>query len=382
MKILLATDSFKGSLTQIEVCKVMHDAISGIYPDAEVVQFPLSDGGDGFVDVIERHCPSERVTVMVSDPLVRKVNAEYLQLENGEAIIEVASACGLQHLDAGELNPLLASSYGVGELIAHALITGHRRITLGLGGTATNDAGAGMLSALGFRLLDPCGAEIPHGAEGLFQLDQIDSASVVASLKDAEILIASDVTNPLLGPTGASRTFGPQKGASEKTVELLEQALSRFDEVCERTVGLSAAHKPGAGAAGGIAASLMLYCGAQLKDGYKLVAGKTGFESLISSFKPDLIITGEGRFDKQSLKGKLPVGVLASGRRFNVPVALIAGQVALNQSEITSSGFIVCEALSTGQEDVSEAIKEAPQRLIKATQNVVSLFTRDFKQEN
>ncbi len=352
----------------------MAAAIRQCLPGAEVLSFPLSDGGDGFSAVLRHHCAGKSIAVEVRDPLGRPVMAEYTVLQNEQVVIEVASACGLQHLKASELDPLNASSFGVGQLIAHALDNGYRRLILGLGGSATNDGGAGMLTALGYWLLDKQGNDILPGGQGLLALENILSSNSHPALSSAEILLASDVTNPLLGSNGASRVFGPQKGASADDVEQLELALSRFDEVASRVQGRSVAGCAGAGAAGGLGAALLGFTSARFTPGFDLVVSLTGFEEMLLRWRPALIITGEGRLDRQTLNGKLPMGVAKTAAKHALPVAVIAGQIELSASEVQRLGFVQNRSLSNSQERMQTVLAEAEPRLFAATQRIIEDF--------
>lgn len=376
MRIVLAPDSFKGSLDQRELCRVMHAAIAQVLPDARLIDFPLSDGGEGFASSLANHCQGRTQAYLVEDPLGRPVEAELVTLQDGTAVVEVACASGLQRLSASELNPMRASSFGSGQLIAQALSNGSRRLLLGLGGSATNDGGAGLLAALGMRFLDSQGREIPRGAEGLPWLQAISLDQLLPGFRQCQIVVACDVDNPLLGEQGASRVFGPQKGASPAQLVQLEQALEHFNAVMQGATGRCVANTPGAGAAGGIAAALMAFTDAQFRPGFDIVSEQTGFEAVLRDSRPDLVITGEGRFDEQSMRGKLPCAVAKLAKKYHVPVALITGQSALSQAAIKQAGFNSAEILSETGEPIEQAMAMTEQRLAAAAQSLVKSFVK------
>lgn len=305
MKIVLAIDSFKGCLTSVEANQAAAEGIRTVRPDAEVVQVAVSDGGEGFLEAFHAAIGGEMVTIGVRDPLMRRISARYL-LKGDTAVIEMAQACGLTLLSADERNPLLATSYGVGLLVADAVRRGARHIIVGLGGSATSDAGIGMIRAL----ID---AFAPHG-----------TWDDVQALRPVRFTIASDVQNPLCGANGAAHVFAPQKGATSEMVSRLDARARRFAEVSARHFGYDRSQQPGAGAAGGLGYAFLQYLDADCQPGIRLLLDALHFRELISD--ATLIVTGEGSADRQTLMGKLPMGILQQSH--GIPVALIAGRIS------------------------------------------------------
>ena len=305
MKIVLAIDSFKGCLTSVEANQAAAEGIRAARPDAEVVQVAVSDGGEGFLEAFHAAIGGEMVIIGVRDPLMRRISARYL-LKGDTAVIEMAQACGLTLLSADERNPLLATSYGVGQLVADAVRRGARHIIVGLGGSATSDAGIGMIRAL----ID---AFAPHG-----------TWDDVQALRPVRFTIASDVQNPLCGANGAAHVFAPQKGATPEMVSRLDARARRFAEVSARHFGYDRSQQPGAGAAGGLGYAFLQYLDADCQPGIRLLLDALHFRELISD--ATLIVTGEGSADRQTLMGKLPMGILQQSH--GIPVALIAGRIS------------------------------------------------------
>ena len=315
MKIVLAIDSFKGCLTSVEANQAAAEGIRAVRPDAEVVQVPVSDGGEGFLDAFHAALGGEMVPIVVHDPLMRRISARYL-LKGDTAVIEMAQACGLTLLSADERNPLLATSYGVGLLVADAVRRGARHIIVGLGGSATSDAGIGMIRAL----ID---AFAPHG-----------TWDDVQALRPVRFTIASDVQNPLCGANGAAHVFAPQKGATPEMVSRLDARARRFAEVSARHFGYNRSQQPGAGAAGGLGYAFLQYLDADCQPGIRLLLDALHFRELISD--ATLIVTGEGSADRQTLMGKLPMGILQQSH--GIPVALIAGRIS-DRDRLLRAGF-------------------------------------------
>ena len=315
MKIVLAIDSFKGCLTSVEANQAAAEGIRAVRPDAEVVQVAVSDGGEGFLEAFHAAIGGEMVTIGVRDPLMRRISARYL-LKGDTAVIEMAQACGLTLLSADERNPLLATSYGVGQLVADAVRRGARHIIVGLGGSATSDAGIGMIRAL----ID---AFAPHG-----------TWDDVQALRPVRFTIASDVQNPLCGANGAAHVFAPQKGATPEMVSRLDARARRFAEVSARHFGYDRSQQPGAGAAGGLGYAFLQYLDADCQPGIRLLLDALHFRELISD--ATLIVTGEGSADRQTLMGKLPMGILQQSH--GIPVALIAGRIS-DRDRLLRAGF-------------------------------------------
>ena len=330
MKIVLAIDSFKGCLTSVEANQAAAEGIRAVRPDAEVVQVPVSDGGEGFLEAFHAALGGEMVIIGVRDPLMRRISARYL-LKGDTAVIEMAQACGLTLLSADERNPLLATSYGVGQLIADAVRRGVSHIIVGLGGSATSDAGTGMLRAL----ID---AFAPHGTwddvQALPCSPLLRREGVGGGGEKVRFTIASDVQNPLCGANGAAHVFAPQKGATPEMVSRLDARARRFAEVSARHFGYDRSQQPGAGAAGGLGYAFLQYLDADCQPGIRLLLDALHFRELISD--ATLIITGEGAADRQTLMGKLPMGILQQSH--GIPVALIAGRIS-DRDRLLRAGF-------------------------------------------
>ena len=339
-KIIVASDSFKGSLSSLGVAEAAAKAIHEIEPHREVVKVDVADGGEGTMDALRRTLGGEKVFIEVSDPLGRPIQASYVILEDGvTAVLEMAVASGLPLLAPAERNPLKTSTFGTGQIIADALSKGCRKFLVGIGGSATNDAGMGMLQALGVRFYDAAGAELQGRGESLEKVANIDMCSFCDGLKDAEFIVACDVEAPLYGPTGAAYVFAPQKGADPAMVERLDNGLKHFSEVVFNSLGTAEdyAKSPGAGAAGGLGFGFIAFLNARLERGIEMVLDAIGFDQLIEG--ASLVITGEGRVDTQTLTGKTPYGVLKRAMKQGTPVVAIGGSVTLDPKEALEAGF-------------------------------------------
>ena len=323
MRIIVAPQEFKGTLTAHEAAEAMAIGAKRALPDAEIETIPLSDGGPGLVDVILASTGGRRQHARVNDPLGRPVDAAWALLHDGTAVIESAAAAGLLLLREEERDPAVASTLGVGQLILVALDAGCTRMTVGLGGSATNDGGSGMAAALGVRFLDATGRELPPGGAALARLERIDDDGRDLRLRDLEVIAAADVTNPLCGPEGASLLYGPQKGASTALAQQLDSALHRYAEVVERAVGVAVLDQPGAGAAGGLGAGLIAFARAEVRPGFDVVAEAIRLHERLSS--ADFLITGEGRLDGQTHYGKAVVGVARMAADSGIPVLVVPG---------------------------------------------------------
>ena len=322
MKVIIAIDSFKGCLTSSEANRAAADGVRSLYPDAEIKEVTVSDGGEGFIDAFHAAIGGESVAVTVKDPFMRDVVAKYL-LKDHTAVVEIAQACGLTLLTEEERNPMIATSYGAGQIVADAVRKGARHIIVGLGGSATSDAGTGMLKAL----VDT------FTCQG--QWDDIDV------LKDVRFTIASDVQNPLCGENGAAHVFAPQKGATPEMVIMLDERARRFAETSSRRFGFDRSQMAGAGAAGGLGYAFLQYLNAECKPGIELLLEAINYNQLIED--AHLVITGEGAADRQTLMGKLPMGILwHSGK---TPVCLIAGKVS-DRNELLQAGFTFVECIN------------------------------------
>lgn len=322
MKLLVAPNAFKGSLSAIEAARVLAAGLRAALPGSEVVELPVADGGEGTVAALVAATGGRTLEVDVSGPLGEPRRASYGLLGDGTVAVEVPAASGLALVPPARRDPRVTTTYGTGELIASALAAhGGRRVLIGLGGSATCDAGAGLAQALGARLLDADGRELPRGGAALERLARIDASALAA--RGLEVTAACDVTNPLCGPEGAAAVYGPQKGASPEDVHLLDRALARFAEVAARDLGRAVADVPGAGAAGGLGAGLLAFFGATLRPGAALVLDAIGFDAHLAG--ADLVLTGEGRLDAQTLRGKGPLAVLERARARGVPAVAVGG---------------------------------------------------------
>ena len=331
MKIVFAIDSFKGSLTSLEAGRAAAEGARRVFPDAACVVRPLADGGEGTVEALAAGLGGERRTVTVTGPAGKPTQAVY-GVVGTTAIMEMAQAAGITLVSGTEKNPLHTTTFGVGEMIREALAYGCRRFIVGIGGSATNDGGAGMLQALGFRFLDRDGRDIPRGGAGLSVLDRIDRTAALPELKDCTFRIACDVTNPLCGARGASAVFGPQKGATPEAVAALDAALAHF-----AAVSGGDPEAPGAGAAGGLGFAFREFLGGELKSGVAIVLEETRFEEAIRD--ADVVVTGEGRLDAQTVMGKAPIGVARAAKRLGKKVLAFSGCVTSDAGVVNEHGI-------------------------------------------
>ncbi|MFE1248561.1 glycerate kinase [Streptomyces sp. NPDC058735] len=371
-RVLVAADKFKGSLTAVEVAERVMSGLRRVLPALEVEALPVADGGDGTVAAAVA-AGFERREVRVAGPLGDEVTAAYA-LREGTAVVEMAEASGLQRLPAGVLAPLTASTYGSGEVLRAALDAGARMIVFGVGGSATTDGGAGMLSALGARFLGADGEPVPPGGGGLAALASADLSGLDPRLTEVELVLASDVDNPLTGPKGAPAVYGPQKGASPDDVAALDAALTHFAEVLEDAVGPQAAEyaeAPGAGAAGGVGYGALLL-GARFRPGIEVMLDVLGFAPALD--RADLVITGEGSLDGQTLHGKAPAGVAAAARAAGKDVVAVCGRLALPPETLGRAGFRRAYPLTDAEPDVAKCIAEAGPIL----ERVAERIARDF----
>ncbi|MFE0792828.1 glycerate kinase [Streptomyces mutabilis] len=373
-RVLVAADKFKGSLTAVEVAERVTAGLRRVVPDLEVEALPVADGGDGTVAAAVA-AGFERREVRVAGPLGDEVTAAFA-LRDGTAVVEMAEASGLQRLPEGVLAPLTSSTYGSGELLRTALDAGARTIVFGVGGSATTDGGAGMLSALGARFLDGNGEPVAPGGGGLADVASADLSGLDPRLTDVELVLASDVDNPLTGPKGAPAVYGPQKGASPEDVETLDAALAHFAKVLEgtETVGARAAEyaaSPGAGAAGGIGFGAMLL-GARFRPGIEVMLDVLGFAPALE--RADLVITGEGSLDEQTLHGKAPAGVASAARAAGKEVVAVCGRLALAPEALGRAGIRRAYPLTDVEPDVAKCIADAGPIL----ERVAERIGRDF----
>ena len=338
-KIVIASDSFKGSLTSMEVSIAAEKGIRNVFPDCNVIKVDVADGGEGTVEAVVNALGGYTRTALVSDPIGRPIDATYGIIEQSgirTAVLEMSAASGLPHLLPEERNPWITSTYGTGEMILDALSQGCRRFLIGIGGSATNDAGTGMLSALGVKFFDATGKQLKGSGGDLAQIVRIDTSSLLPEIQASEFIVACDVDTPFCGPQGAAYVFAPQKGASPQMVEALDKGLFSFADVITNTFGVDIIPVKGAGAAGGLGGAFKAFLNATLTKGIEMVLDAISFDSLLQG--ADLVITGEGRVDFQTAKGKTAAGVLKHAQRFGIPVVAIGGSVEICP-ELTSMGF-------------------------------------------
>ena len=369
-RYLCAPDSFKESLTAMEAARAMAQGIENADHDAEVRCLPMADGGEGTARALVDATGGSMRAVPVHDPLGRPVEGHFGLLADGTtAVVETAEASGLALLEAKERNPLIASSYGTGELMLAAVRSGAKRIIVGLGGSATNDAGAGLLQALGGRLLDKNGNDLAHGGAALANLTTIDISTMDPALKNVAITAACDVTNPLTGPTGASAVFGPQKGASKDDVATLDAALAHFAQVIDSQLGVAVNDVPGAGAAGGIGAALKGFLNAEFRPGIAIVIEQSGLDA--AAQWADVVFTGEGSIDFQTKFGKTPAGVAETAKRHGKPVIAVAGHIGTGIDELHEVGIDAVFGIAPGAASLSELLADAAANVTRTTEQIV-----------
>lgn len=368
-RVLIAADKFKGSLTAVQVAERVTAGLRSVAPGAVIETVPVADGGDGTVDAAVA-AGFERREVTVTGPLGEPVTAAYA-LRGDTAVVEMAEASGLRHLPAGVFAPLTATTYGTGELLRAALDAGARSVVLGVGGSATNDGGAGMLAALGARFLDAEGAPVGPGGGGLAALASADLSGLDPRLADVEVVLASDVDNPLLGPKGAAAVYGPQKGASAEEVAVLDAALGRYAAVLDDRAG-GAAEAPGAGAAGGVGFGALVGLRATFRPGVQVLLDMLGFADALG--RADLVITGEGSLDEQTLHGKAPAGVAAAARARDLEVIAVCGRLALAPGALGAAGIRRAYALTDLEPDAERCMADAGPLLERLAQQIA----RDF----
>lgn len=372
MNILVAPDSFKGSLTAIEVAENIKKGIKRADSEIKVKLLPMADGGEGTVRSLVDATKGEIIKEEVLGPLGNKVQAFYGLLgDNKTAVIEMAAASGLPLVPERKRNPLKTTTYGTGQLIASALDQGVEKIIIGIGGSATNDAGVGMAQALGAQILDAAGNQIGFGGGSLDQIAKIDLANLDPRLKKVEILTACDVDNPLFGKNGAAYIYAPQKGADSKMVKKLDQNLQYFNQKLIEELGKNINKIPGAGAAGGLGAGLLAFLEANLKAGIEIILELLDFESHLEGI--DLVITGEGKLDAQSINGKVPVGVAHSAAKKEIPVIVIAGSLGPKADKILAEGVSSYFSIIKEPALLSEIIDQTPELLASLSEQIIRL---------
>ena len=371
MKIVIAPDSYKESLSALEVASAIEAGFRDIFPDACYVKLPVADGGEGTVEAMVAATQGSIVRLAVTGPLGAEVDAFYgLSGDEHTAFIEMAAASGLELVPAAQRDPLITTSYGTGELIKNALDRGVEHFIIGIGGSATNDGGAGMMQALGARLLDKQGEQIGFGGGALPDLDRIDISNLDDRIAQCRFEVACDVTNPLTGDQGASAIFGPQKGATPELVQQLDRALAHYAEIIHRDLDIDVLHIPGGGAAGGMGAALHAFCQAELRRGIEIVTEALGLAEQVKD--ATLVITGEGRIDSQTINGKVPIGVAKVAKRFNKPVIGIAGSLTADVGVVHQHGVDAVFSVLYSICSLEEALGNAGQNVRMTARNIAA----------
>ena len=372
MKIVIAPDSYKGSIYASDAARAMEDGVRRVLPDAEVVLVPVADGGDGTLETLVETSGGRIITSDVTGPLGETVSAQWGAMGDGvTAVAEMARTSGLALVRLEDRDPLNATTYGLGEVILEALEAGYRRFILGIGGSATNDAGAGMAQALGVRLLDADGADLPPGGAALARLDSIDTSGLDARAADADFDVACDVNNPLTGPEGASAVYGPQKGATPAIVEQLDAALANFAEVVKRDLGADVDGVPGSGAAGGLGGGIMAFLGGRLRPGVDIVLDTVDLVSRLDG--ADLIITGEGCMDFQTVYNKAPIGVARLAGERGIPVIGVSGSLGEGFTDVHEHGIAAAVAITHAPMTLDEATDRVVELIASATEQALRL---------
>lgn len=369
MKFLLASDSYKGSLSTLQVAEQIKKGVMKVFPDAEFICVPVADGGEGTVDTMVTNLGGEYRTVEVTAPDGRRIKAQYGLLKNKKVVIEMAAASGLPIVPKENRNVMTATTYGTGEMIRAALLEDCDQIYIGIGGSATNDGGVGMAQALGYSFRDINGCEVGFGGGELKKIVTIDASNVDKRLKDKQIVVMSDVTNPLCGKTGASAIYGPQKGATPDQVKELDEGLKHFARLVKEQMGLDLLDMPGAGAAGGLGAGLVAFTGAKIKSGIETVLEVAGFKEKLDW--ADIVITGEGKIDSQSVLGKVISGISEMAKEKDVPVIAVSGAIDYGAEVIYEKGVSTMEAAVCKTMLLDEAVKNADILVENAVERVM-----------
>lgn len=362
MKVLIAADKFKNSLTSFAVCEAVKKGFVTSSPIFSLFELPMSDGGDGLAAVMAHYIPSKKIDVVVSDPLFRPVQASFYLSDTKIAFVEMAQASGLHRLQPHEYNCLKTTTYGTGELLQAALEQGAQKIILGIGGSATNDGGMGMAQALGYQFLDKEGQVLKPIGENLVHIDRIDASNALKWKKE-QVLVACDVTNYLTGPEGAAYVYGPQKGADASMIEQLEEGMQHFAKIVQRDLGFDLNNIKGGGAAGGLGAGCVAFINAQLRSGVDIVLQYSRADEYVQ--QADVVITGEGKIDEQTLNGKLIAGITQLGARYQKPVIAVCGTLALTTQQLKQLGLTA-----------AFSILQKPMTLQEASENAFDLLTQ------
>ena len=371
--IVLAPDSFKESMTAKEVCEAMERGIRKANSQIRCIHVPMADGGEGTMQSLVDATGGRVYSKEVVGPLGNNVVAEYGILGNGEiGVIEMASASGIHLVDSEKRNPLITTTFGTGQLIKACLDKGVKKLLIGIGGSATNDGGAGFIQALGGRLLDENGDDLSYGGGALAKLHTIDLSNLDERLKYVSVEVACDVNNPLCGKEGASYVFGPQKGATREMIEILDQNLSHYAEVIKEQLGKDVISKAGAGAAGGLGAGLMAFLDVKLKSGIEMVIEYANLEEKVRD--ADMVWTGEGSIDFQTQYGKTPLGVAMIAKKYNKPVIALAGRVGNDIDVLYDKGIDAIVGIMRGVTSIEEALVKGPENVEKTSENIIRLL--------
>jgi len=375
MKIVIAPDSFKGSLTSQEAADTISQSFLKIFPDAEIEEIPLADGGEGTTQILINATNGKIYSEFVTSPIGEKIKANYGILGDGKtAVIEMAAASGLSLVPIEKRNPLFTTTFGTGELIKAALNKGCSKFIIGLGDSATTDAGAGLAQTLGVKLLTSGNQEILLGGIGLKDLQRIDISNIDKRILESELLVACDVKNPLTGLSGTASVYSAQKGASQQDIQKLESYLMNFADIVKRDLGKEIQAVPFLGAAGGLAASLFTFFHAQLKSGFEVVSNILNFPERIKN--ADLVITGEGKIDAQTLKGKTPIGVAKIAKKNNIPVIAIAGIIGEGADRCREAGIDAIFSLTSEKTGTEKTLKNTNLLLAEVSENVAKKFKK------
>lgn len=381
MKIVAAIDSFKGSMTSLEVSEAFEKGVKKVYKDAEFLKIPLADGGEGTVEALISNLNGKMINIRVKDPLMREIDSFYGISGDGKtAIIEMAAASGLPLLSPDERNPLKATTFGTGELIKDALEKGCREFIIGIGGSATNDAGTGMLSALGYVFLDENGNELVPNGENLAKIRSFRDDKVIKEVSKAKFLIACDVDNPFYGPNGAACVYGKQKGATKEIIKILDNGMKNFSDVIKEIIETDISNISGSGAAGGLGGAFMAFFNAELKPGIDIITEKIELENKING--SDYVITGEGRIDFQSAMGKTPSGVAKLAKKHGIPVIAIGGSVDDEIGNIYDCGITAAFSIMDSPMTLLEAMDTSnAKRLVEKTAEQIFRLIKQSKEK-
>jgi glycerate kinase len=374
VKILIAPDSFKESLSAVEVAECIEQGIKNYRSDIDCIKIPLADGGEGTVETILHAIGGEKIPLRVKDPLLREIDSFWGLLPDHEtAILEMATASGLELVSPSERNPMITSTFGTGQLIQSALDRGCRKIYIGIGGSATNDGGAGMAKALGARFMDKKGKEVDDGGKHLSNIHRIDLSRFDHRISNCEIIVISDVQNPMCGENGASYIYGPQKGADPDMVKQLDLNLQHYGELLEKKFNKKIMTLSGAGAAGGLGGGLVAFCNADIQPGFETFSEITKIENYIKD--ADLILTGEGKLDYQTKFGKVPYGIAQLSRKYNKPVIGIAGSLGEGYEELYEYGFQSIISIMEGPISLEGAIKNSRKLILNSAESIIRMIS-------